>query len=223
MSIDKMKDNGFKLAKERSRRYPAQNITDADYADDIALLANTVAEAETLLHSLERVAAGIGFHVNADKTEYMCFNQRSDISTLNSSSLKLVDKFPYLGSAISSTETDINRRLAKEWPAIVRLLFIWKSDRTDKIKRSFFQAAVVLLLLYGCITWTVTKRMKKKLDGNYTRILQAVLNQSWRQHPTKQQPYDHLIPVMKTIEVRRTRHTGYSWRSKEELVSDILL
>ena len=40
-SIDIMKDNGFKLAKERSRRYPAQTITDADYADNIAFLANT--------------------------------------------------------------------------------------------------------------------------------------------------------------------------------------
>ena len=51
MSIDKIKDNGFKLAKERSRRYPAQAITDADYADDIALLANTPTQAETQLHS----------------------------------------------------------------------------------------------------------------------------------------------------------------------------
>ena len=64
-SIDKLKDNFFKLTKERSRRYPAQTITDADYADDIALLANT----KTLLHSLERAAAGIGLHVNAYKTE----------------------------------------------------------------------------------------------------------------------------------------------------------
>ena len=49
-----MKDNGFKLTKERSRIYPAQTITDADadYAGDIALLANTPALAETLLHSL---------------------------------------------------------------------------------------------------------------------------------------------------------------------------
>ena len=76
MSIDKMEDNGFKLTKERSRRYPAQTITDADYADDIAILANTPAQAETLLHSLERAAAGIGPYVNAQKTEYMCFNQR---------------------------------------------------------------------------------------------------------------------------------------------------
>ena len=69
-SMDKMKDNGFKLAKKRIRRYPAQTITDADYADDLAFLENTPIQAEILLHSLEQTAAGIGLHVNADKTEY---------------------------------------------------------------------------------------------------------------------------------------------------------
>ena len=78
-------------------------MTDADYADDTALLANTHAQAETLLHCLEQAAAGIGSYVDAHKTEYMCLNQRGDISTLNSSSLKLVDKFTYLGSNVSST------------------------------------------------------------------------------------------------------------------------
>ena len=78
-----MKDNGFQLAKERSGSYSAQTITNTDNADDIALLANTPAQAETQLHSLEWAAAGIGLHVNADKTEYTCFNQRGDISTLN--------------------------------------------------------------------------------------------------------------------------------------------
>ena len=117
MSIDKMKNNSFKLAKERSRRYTAQTITDVDNADDTALLANTPAQAETLLHSLKRAAAGIGLCVNAHKTEYTCFNQSSDISTQNGSSPKLLDKFIYLGSSISSTETDINTRLAKAWTA----------------------------------------------------------------------------------------------------------
>ena len=65
---DKMKDNGFKLTKERSRRYPTQTITDVDYTDDIMLLANTPAQAETLLHSLERAGVGISLHVNAHKT-----------------------------------------------------------------------------------------------------------------------------------------------------------
>ena len=68
-------------------------ITDADYADDIAILANAPNQAETLLHSLERAAAGIGLHINAHKTENMCFNQTGDISTLDGTSLKLVDKF----------------------------------------------------------------------------------------------------------------------------------
>ena len=54
-----------------------------------------------------------------------------------------------------------------------------KSDLIDKMKRSFFQAAVVSILLYGCTTWTLTKRLKKKLDGNYTRMLRAILNKSW--------------------------------------------
>ena len=120
-SIDIMKDNGFKLTKERSRRYPAQTITDTDYADDIALQANTPAQAETLPYSPERAAGGIGhLHVNTDKMEYMCFNQRGDISTLNDSSLKLVDKFTYLRSSVLSTETDINMWLAKAWTAIDR-------------------------------------------------------------------------------------------------------
>ena len=91
------------------------------------------------------------------------------------------------------------------------------------MKRSFFQAAIVLILLSGCITWTLTKRLEKKLDGNYTRMLRAILNRSWSQHPTKQQLYGRLPPIMKTIQIRRTRHAGHCWRSRDELISDVLL
>ena len=106
--IDKIRENGFELTKKRSRRYPAKTITDADYTDDIVILTNTPNQAEILLHSLERAAAGIGLHVNAHKTEYMCFNQAGDISILVGTSLKLVDKFTYLGSSVSSTKKDID-------------------------------------------------------------------------------------------------------------------
>ena len=198
-SIDKIKENGFELTKKRSRRYPATTITDADYADDIAILANTPDQAETLLHSLERAAASIGLHVNAHKTEYMCYNQTGDISTLEGTPLKLVDKFTYLGSSVESTEKDIETRLTKAWTAINRLSTIWKSDLTNKMKRSFFQAAVTSILLYGCTTWTLTKRLEKKLDGNYTRMLRAILNKSWQQHPTRHQLYGHLPPITKSI------------------------
>ena len=217
-STDKVRENGSELTKKRSRKYPAKTITDADYADDMAILANTPNQAETLLHSLERAAAGIGLHVNAHKTEYVCYNQTDDISTLDRTSMKLVDKFTYLGSSVSSTE-----KLTKAWTASNRLSIIWKSDVIDKMKCSFFQAAVVSILLYGCTTWTLTKRLEKKLDGNYTRMLRAVLNKSWRKHPTRHQLYDHLPPITITIQVRRIRHAGHCWRSRDELIRDVIL
>ena len=139
----------------------------------------------------------IGLYVNAHKTEYMCYNQTGDISTLEGTPLKLVDKFTYRGSSVESTEKDNDTRLTKAWTAINRLSIIWKSDLTDKMKRSFFQAAVTSILLYVCTTWTLTKQLKKKLDGNYTRMLRAILNKSWRQHPTRHQLYGHLPPITK--------------------------
>ena len=124
----------FTRANESSRRYPAKTITEAEYAEDVALLANTPTQAEFLQHSLERIASGIGIHVNTDKTEYICFNQRYDISTLNGGSLKLVDKFTYLRSSVSSIENDINTWLAKVGKTNDRLSVIWKSDLSNELK-----------------------------------------------------------------------------------------
>ena len=129
-----------------------------------------------------------------------------------------MDKFTYLGNSVSSIEKDLDTRLTKAWAAIDRLSIILKSDLTDRMKRSFFQAAVVSIQLYGCNTWTLTKRLGKKLDGNYTRMLRAILNKSWRSHHTKNQLYGHLPPITKTIKVRRTRHAGHCWRSRDELL-----
>ena len=103
-----MKENDFILEEARRRRYPARTIINVDFADDIALLANSPAQARSLLHSLKRAAGGIGLHINADKTEYICFNQRGDISTLNGGSLKLA-------SSVSTTENNINTWLTKAW------------------------------------------------------------------------------------------------------------
>ena len=165
-------------------------------------LANSPIQAESLLHSLEQTAGGIGLHVNTDKTEYIYFNQRDDIFTLKGGPQKLVNKFTYPRSSVSSTDNDINMLRAKAWTAINWLLVIWKYNLTDKIKCSFFQAAFVSILLYRCTTWMLTKRMEKKLDGNYTRILQDL-------RAAKQQLYSHLPPIMKTIQKRQTRHAGH--------------
>ena len=86
------------------------------------------------------------------------------------------------------------------------------------MKRSFFQAAVVSILLYGCTAWTLTKRLE-----NYARMLRAILNKSRQQHLTRRRLYGYLPPITKTIQARRTRHAGHCWRSKVEIVSDVLL
>ena len=140
------------------------------------------------MYRLERAAAGIGLHVNALKTEYMCYNQTGDISTLDGTSLKLVDKFTYLGSSGPSTEKDIDTRLTKTWTAIDKLSIIWKSDLTDKMKRSFLQAAVVSILLYGCTSWTLTKRLlHKNAASNIEQVLAAKPNKA----PTIRPPVSH--------------------------------
>ena len=79
------------------------------------------------------------------------------------------------------------------------------------------------ILLYGCTTWTLIKRMEKNFDGNYTRMLRAILNKSWRQHPTKQQLYAHSPIITKTIQARRTRHVGHCWKRRDELINYVLL
>ena len=201
--------------KTFSKRWFKQKISCANiYGRELLMtvfLANTTAKAKNLLHCLERAAANISPQVNANKTEYMCFYQTGDISTQNGSSLKLVDKLTYLGSGLSSTETDINTWLGKTRTAIDSLSFKWKSDLTDKKNRTFFQAAVLSLLLYGCTVWTLCKRTEKKLDDNYTRMLRS----------PKWQLYGYLPPITKIIQVRR--HAGHCWRCKDGLISEILL
>ena len=149
------------------------------------------------------------------KLNECCINQTGDIFTLDGTSLKLVDKFTYLGSSVSSIEKDIDTQLTKAWTAVDKLSIIWKPELTDKMKRSFFQAAVVSILLYGCTIWTLTKRLEKKLDGNYTRMLRAILNKSWQQHPKRHKLYGHLPSITKTIQVR---HAGHCWRSRDEFM-----
>ena len=59
------------------------------------------------------------------------------------------------------------------------------------MKRSFFQAAVVSILLYGCTTWAHTKRLEKKLDGNYTSNIEQALAATPHKAPIMRSPASH--------------------------------
>ena len=135
---DLIKANGFTIKKSKNKQYPTETIKDMDYADDTALLANTRTQSKSQLHSLEQAAGGIGLHVKSNKTKHFCFKREEALSTLSGSSLKLEDTFIYLDNSVSTTESDIDIRLAKAWTEIDRLSIKWKSDQFDKIKRFFF-------------------------------------------------------------------------------------
>ena len=79
------------------------------------------------------------------------------------------------------------------------------------------------MLLYGATTWTLSKALENKLNGAYTRMLRAVTNSTWQDHSTNAEVYGDLSPVVDVIRERRTRFARHSFRSKNELVSDLLL
>ena len=189
------------------------------------MLAYVLKDATFLLHSIERTAKEIRLYLDADKTEFLCFNQDASegMKSLNGEKIKQVEDFKYLGSYIASTEHDVNIRLGKAWDALNELDKIWKSNLPDNLKSNFFRAAVETVLLYGSVSWNLTTHLEKKIDGAYTRMLCTALNRSWKDHPTNVELYGHIPPISKSLQQQRTRFAGHCWRSKEELAGDILL
>ena len=185
VSVDKCNEYGLTLELARSSRFHTKKITDADYADDVALLSDKSYNAQKLLYIQEKSAAFIGLHVNVTKTEYMCYNQDSTIDTLNKILLKKIDDFVHIGSNIASTEKDVLIRISKSWSALDRLRTIWKFTLPEQTKKGFFRAIVESVLLYGSSAWTLAKRLESKLNGIYTRMLRAILNIHWSAHPVK--------------------------------------
>ena len=83
---------------------------------------------------------------------------------------------------------------------------------------TFFHAVLMSVLPHGCTSWILKKRLKKKLSRNHTRIIQAISNKFWKQHPTKKLLYGHLPPISQTIQERWAKHARHYWRSKDELI-----
>ena len=108
------------------------------------------------------------------------------MKTRDGTVLEIVDEFTYLGSLVSSTYSDIKRRIALAWNACNKLHKIWKSSLSSDFKLRLFTSTVESVLLYGCEAWTLDVKLEKKIDGCYTRLLRSVLGYSWKiKLPTK--------------------------------------
>ena len=224
--IDEVPDAGFTVRPARSRRVKAEKIVDADFADDIALITDTLSEAQALLDSLEAAASSIGLKLNDGKTKFMAINtpcEDGSLSTSAGSSLKKVNDFKYLGAWVATTEHDFIVRKAKAWAACHKMKKIWKSDLRRTLKIRLFQATVESILLYGSETWTMTKSLIKKIDGCYTRMLRMVLNVNWRTHTTNSVLYGSLPRVSSKIQERRMRLAGHIHRHGDLIAQKLLL
>ena len=111
--------------------------------------------------------------------------------------------FKYLGAWIDITWQDVKVRKGQAWSALNKMDKIWKSTLKRETKIGLFKATVEHVLLYGCETWTLTKKLNKSLDGCYTRMLRKALNISWKQHLTNKELYGELPPISNVIRKRR--------------------
>ena len=226
ISVDTMSENGYQLHPRRSSRHPAQYLTDTDFADDIALLSQSLEHAQDLLQSLEQASNGVGLYLNETKTEYInkcLLDNNHPVKTLNGTSLKQVDDYKYLGSYISSSEKDFTTRKGMAWSACNDMHNIWSSQLTNEFKMKIFRATVEPILLYGSETWTLSRKLERRLDGTYTRLLMRAQNLSWKRHPSISQIYGKLPRVSTLVKSRRVQFAGHCFRADSEVISSLLL
>ena len=218
-------DQGFTITPRKSRRVPPVTITDLDFADDIALLSDTVAQAQEMLVAVEAECKRVGLMLNSKKTKVMALNtdSRPCIKTIEGSILEVTDDFQYLGGWMESSEKDISVRRALAWKALHGMKKVWKTNLSDNIKRRLFVATVESVLLYGCETWTMTTSMERSMDGCYTRMLRMALNVSWREHLSNSQLYRSMERVSTKIRIRRLKMAGHCVRHPELSVSPLVL
>lgn len=127
-SGDLLKEFDFALKTARGKRFPAETITDADYADDLALFTSNIEETRKLVHSLEKASDDDGLYVNAKKTEFMPFQLERSMKTLKAETVKEVYSFVYLGCEIANTESDVNNRIGKAWTVLNKIKPIWETQ-----------------------------------------------------------------------------------------------
>ena len=223
---------GFTMIPRKSRRVTAKMQTDLDFADDIALISDHIEQARELLLSVERESKKVGLRINTGKTKYMYYNIEeefeiaiADGTKIEQAIVKSTGKqdFKYLGSWVDTTYEDMRIRKGSAWSAMNKMDTMWKSNLSRRTKINLFRAAIESVLLYGCETWTLTKKMEKSIDGCYTRMIRKALNISWKQHLTNKELYGELPQISATIRRRRLKFAGHCARNPEDPVSQLLL
>ena len=208
--------DGLTLKRRRSSRHTVVVLPDLDYADDIALLENSIKSAQDLLIHVEKTCQDVGLFLNAPKTKYMHLNPSTNTTLVSSdgSPIELVQDFKYLGGYTDSGY-DMNTRIGQAWSALNSLDRVWKASIKKEKKLKVFKASVKTILLYGSDSWSPNVALSKKLDGSYTKMLRTIYNISWRAHITNKSLYGHLPRISTVVKCRRLVLAGHVSRHNE--------
>ena len=208
--------NGLTLKRKGGRRVPPEKLAELAFADDIALIEDTINKAESFLHKIETATQKIGLFLNASETKAMHFNPsvESHIHALNGDKIEKVDDFLYLGGYTNSSR-EINTRIGKSWNALNSLEKIWKSRITTETKVRIFKSTVESILLNGCEFWVMNSAAVKKVDDTYTRMLRRVKNISWRDRLSNAQLYSQIPKLSTIVKRRRLALAGHVARHNE--------
>ena len=116
----------------------------------------------------------------------------------------------------------LEKTMAWAWDACNKLENIWKSSLDRKLKIRFFRACLESVLLYGSETWTITAKIKLRIDECYTRLLRRAVNISWKSHTTNETLYGDLPLLSSTIRQHRMRFSGHCVRAENQPTSKLL-
>jgi hypothetical protein len=212
---------GVELRRRQGSRRPAEYLTDLDFADDIALVSHTIANAQSLLQHLESAAATVGLFINRAKTKAMVIGDTAGAGaiSLSDGTIETVPDFCYLGSWIRTTDKDLSARKAQAWAAAEKLRRIWKAPKLSReLKIRLFRATVESVLLYGAQCWSLTVAQTRSLDGTYTRLLRKALNVHFSAHMTNVELYGEIPRVSITLSKRRLQFAGHCYRRFDQPV-----
>ena len=209
------------------------HLTDLCYADDIALVTDSVKNANIMLASISLWANKVGLKINTgkSKTEYILvgnFSNEDVVISVDNKLLAQVQDYKYLGSWIMSSEKDFNTRKGQAWDAITKLDNIWRSKEFSKMmKFLFFQSLIESILFYNATTWNISPLLETRITGTYHKLLRYALNVNYSQHLTNDEVFADIAYVPVNIRLRKLRLTfvGHCWRCRTysyQAVSDLI-
>jgi hypothetical protein len=214
MSVNK--DLGLRVKSRKSSRDQGYVVTDTIFADDSAFIFDNILNAQSQISEVEKLCNIVGLKINRSKSECMFINC-SGIISIASGPLVNVDEFKYLGSYIRSSFKDTQIRIGIAWAAARKLINIWKSNLSTKLKIKSFRAFIESILLYGSETWTLTQTQLEKLDGTYTKLLRFCLNIHWSEHMKNVDLYHGLPKISDTLVTRQLMFAGHCFRADQPI------